>query len=263
MDATLLGTSSAWPIPRPGCLCPQCAEARADRRLARTRSALRIEAGGEVVLVDASADLAGQLERDGRPPRVDRLLVTHTHADHILGLDDLVHLRTPAEPPLIVHAAPFHRDAIARIFPHLLRPKEARIRWGAWQDGTRLELGGVVLEGFETGHRETFPTTALILHVEEGGRGLRIAYATDMGAMPASSRERLRGVDRLVGDGTFLGAAGHGHPGTRAVLALAERLAIPRVAFTHVGHLGLDDAEVRARLGPGVGLLRDGDALES
>lgn len=261
MELTLLGTAAAWPIPRPGCRCSQCAEARGDAALRRTRTGLRIDTGTEIVLVDAGPDLAFQLERDGRPPRVDRLLVTHAHADHVLGLDDLVNLRCPSEALLRVHAAPHHRERLASMFPQLVRKGRERIRWGVWEDGTRLEFGGGALEGFETGHRDAFPTTAVLLHGRGAVPAPRIAFATDMGRLPASSRERLRGLDLLIGDGTFLGEAGHGHPGTDAVLTLARDLGIRRVAFTHIGHVELEDAALRRRLGEDVRVLRDGDAL--
>jgi len=258
--ATLLGTSGAWPIPRPGCACPQCAEARREPRLRRTRTGLRLEAGGEVLLVDAGPDLAAQLERESVGPRVDRLVVTHTHADHVLGLDDLVHLRAPREEPLVVHAAPWHQERIARVFPHLVRWGAEKVRFARWGDGERVEAEGLVLEGFETGHSAEFPTTGVLLRIATPAGERRVAFATDLGEPPESSRERLRGIDLLVGDGSFLGGPGHGHGGTDADAALARDLGIRGLLFTHVGHVRLADADLRARLAP-AGLALDGDLL--
>lgn len=262
MKTILLGTSGAWPIPRPGCACDQCSEARIQARYGRMRSGLLLEAGGEVVLVDAGPDVCHQFEREGLVPRVDHLLVTHTHADHCLGLADLVHLRRDGRVPLVVHAAAFHRRRLQEIFPHLAREEgEGPVVFDEWEAGTRLALGGVVLEGFETGHRPGFPTTGVLLHVETPAGEKHIAYATDMGVLPAASRALLRGVDLLVGDGSFLGAPGYGHPGTDAVIALARKLAIARLAFTHFGHVKVSDSELRRRLGPEVGVAYDGGDL--
>ncbi len=261
MSAIFLGTSGAWPTPRPGCDCPQCAEARADARLRRTRSSLLIRTGTEVVLVDPGPDVWHQFEREGLEPRVDRVLVTHTHADHCLGLDDLVFLRADRrDHPLRVHAAAWHQERLGEIFPHLLRGSRPGIVLDSWEPGSRLEVGGWVFEGFETGHGDAFPTTAPLLTTPaEGGRRSRIAYATDMGLeMPPESLDLLRGVDLLVGDGSFLGGPGHGHPGTEAVIRLGRDLGAGRVAFTHLGHLGLSDADLRLALGDDVGLARDG-----
>jgi len=162
---------------------------------------------------------------------------------------------------LDVHAAAYHRRRIAEIFPHLVDEKAPRLAFEVWKPGMELSMEGIRLEGFETGHRAYFPTTALLMHVETPSGVRRVAYATDMGEMPDDSRERLEGIDLLVGDGTYLGAEGHGHPGTDAVLALAGELEIERVAFTHVGHVGVDDATLRTLLGDGVGLAYDGGDL--
>ena len=261
MKITFLGTSAAWPTPHPGCDCPQCAEARADGRFRRSRSSLLLESGDEIVLVDPGPDVFHQFERAGLEPRVDRVLITHCHADHVLGLDDLVNLRSDRKRVLPVHAAAYHRKRIAEIFPYLVDEKEPRILFEVWKPGTELAMEGIRIEGFETGHRVRFPTTALLMHVETPDGVRRVAYATDMGDLPDDSRERLEEIDLLVGDGTFLGAAGHGHPGTDAVLALCGELDVERAAFTHVGHVGVDDATLRTLLGEGVGLAYDGGDL--
>jgi phosphoribosyl 1,2-cyclic phosphate phosphodiesterase len=258
--ARLLGTSSAWPIPRPGCRCPQCAEARRDPRLARTRSGLLVAAGDARVLVDAGPDVAVQLERLGEPPRVDAVVVTHTHADHVLGLSDVVHLRTASEEPLVVHAASFHRDRIRATFPSLVREGRERLAFRPWDAGVRIDLPGLALEGFETGHRRDFPTTGVLLRVD-GPPAVRVAYATDMGgALPETSRALLRDVDLFAGDGTYPGTAGHGHPASDDVLRAAREVGARAVAFVHLGHVGATDADLRRRLG-GAAVPRDGDDL--
>ena len=226
-----------------------------------------IDGGDEAALIDAGIgidpdSLHARVDASGVDAgRVHRLFVTHAHADHVLGLDDLVNVRMPTEPPLVVHAAPVHRERLEAMFPQLVRPGRERIVWDDWEPGSRLELQDGALVGFETGHHEAFGTTGVLIEHRRGDAIVRIAVATDMGSPPPSSRERLRGIDRLVGDGTYLGAGGHGHPGTDAVLALAAELGIGRVAFTHIGHLGLEDRMLRDRLGPDVAVLRDGQRL--
>ncbi|MHC5011874.1 MAG: MBL fold metallo-hydrolase [Planctomycetota bacterium] len=261
MKATLLGTSAAWPIPRPGCRCVQCEEARAEPSLRRTRPTLRLEMNGEVTLLDVSPDILFQFEREGLSPRVDRVLVSHTHADHILGLDDLVWMQSERSEPLPVHAAPRHRDRITALFPHLLKEGQEKIRFGDWSPGTKIRLPGCVLEGFETGHRATSSTTGLLVHFEAGGRELRVAYATDMGDLPSVARAALEGVDLFVGDGTYIGEAGYGHPGTDAVGELARSLGARQISITHVGHVEMTNDEICQRLGTGARLLYDGDDL--
>jgi phosphoribosyl 1,2-cyclic phosphate phosphodiesterase len=259
--ALVLGTSAAWPIPRPGCGCPQCVEARGDPRLRRTRTCLRLEAGRGVFVFDPGPDVLHQLEREGLSPRADAVLVSHAHHDHLLGLSDLVRLQPDEAPPLAVHAAPEHQQRIRAVFPDLLRGGRERIVLRRFGDGMRLGLGSLYFEGIETGHRAGFSTTALLLETGEGDARRRILYATDMGELPATSRTRLEGIDLLVGDGTWLGQAGHGHPGTDDVVALGAELGVGRVAITHVGHWQVPEATARGRLGDETLLLRDGEDL--
>jgi ribonuclease BN (tRNA processing enzyme) len=146
------------------------------------------------------------------------------------------------------------------VFPHLHREPLPDVVSVDWSPGTRLAVGEVLLEGFETGHRKDMPTVAVLLTVPVGGRTRRIAYATDMGEVPAASRDLLRGVDLLLGDGSTIGTGDAWHPGTDAVARLASEVGARRLAFTHVGHVRLADADLRARLAPAA-LARDGDDL--
>ncbi len=243
MEARLLGTSAAWPIPRPGCRCEQCTEARDAPALRRTRSSLRIDTGEEIVLVDVGPDILHQLEREQLAPRVDRVLITHTHPDHFLGLDDLVRVVQRSE-PLVVHADDVHAARICEAFPHLSR-KEPKIRFERWGTGVHLAYPSMRLEGFECGHRDAFDTTGVLITTDEG----RIAYATDMGERAVAPTELLLGVDWFVGDGTYVGAGGYGHPGTDRVARIAADLGARHVAFTHIGHVGVRDVDLRRALG--------------
>lgn len=261
MRAILLGCGGAWPIPRPGCVCPQCASARQRPKERRSRSGLWLQGREETALLDASPDIAHQLEREGLTPHLDRVVISHHHHDHLLGLDDLCHVRPPGCAPLSVHAGAHAQTRIREVFPNLLREGREKIRLHPWGIGTRLDLGGILLEGFETHHRPDTETIGALLHVdrEEGPR--RIAYATDMGSDVPSPRRRLEGVDLLVGDGTYLGDAGYGHPGTSRVLEIARVLRVGRVALTHVGHWRVDPATARRQVPPDVVICRDGDDL--
>jgi phosphoribosyl 1,2-cyclic phosphate phosphodiesterase len=257
--ATILGSSSSLPIPRPTCDCAQCAEARADSRFRRTRSGLHIDTGSEFVLVDTGPDIAHQLDREGFTPKIDRVIMSHTHGDHCAGLNDLVRLRDE-EVPLIVHAARWHQERLSVIFPNLLREPHPRIRFEAGEPALlRLVYDEISIEGFETGHHDDWPTTGVLLTFADPRR--RVAYATDMGDMPTESRERLRGVDLLVADGTGLGGPVYGHPGTDALKEVAKACAVGGLLFTHVGHWQLSAEAAHEALGPNATLVQDGTPL--
>lgn len=261
MRATLLGSSAAWPIPRPGCDCAQCGEARADPTLRRTRTSTLVEEGGRLLLVDVGPEVLWHFERLGRVAHVDAVVLTHAHPDHVAGLDDLVRGGPPrADGPLPVHVHEAHREALVAMFPRLFARERPPCVFRDWEDGTTLEAGGLTLTGFETGHRAASPTTGVLFSWMEGARTRRLALATDMGDLDPSPPEILRDLDAFVGDGTYLGAGGHGHPGTLRVAAFARAVGARRLAFAHVGHHGLSDLAAQAALAP-ARLLQDGEAL--
>ena len=259
----LLGTSSAWPIPRPGCDCAQCKEAREDAREARMRSGLYLETGSQKILVDASPDILAQLERASLGPHLDALILTHHHHDHVLGLGDLCHVRGASQPPLLVYAGPATQAYIRAAFANLLRPEAPRVQLAGWRSGQRLTFGDLTLDGFETGHRPDSETTGVILTAEHEGRRVRIAYATDMGAASPSAQALLEGLDVFFGDGTYLGEAGHGHPAAARTIEMARALGARQIVLTHIGHWGVRRADALSALPPDVAICRDGDDLFS
>ena len=263
VKATLLGTGSAWPIPRPGCACLQCEEARSAPRERRTRSGLHLDTAVGPVLFDTSPDLLLQLERERLSPDVRAVVISHHHHDHWLGLHDLCHVRSKDDGLLVVHAGASTRALIASTFANLLRPGRELIELRDWSSGTVLDFGDVRLEGFETQHREEAPTVGALLRTQHAGREVCVAYATDMGAAEPSSRAGLVGADAFFGDGTFLGAAGYGHPGTDRTIQIARSLEAARIVLTHVGHWGVRREDALRDLPADVAVCRDGDDLLS
>src|SRR5215470_462149 len=86
MRITLLGTGTSVGVPMIGCECPTCTSD--DPRDRRTRTGLMIEYGGARLIVDLSADFRTQALRE-RIAKLDAILITHCHADHVFGLDDI------------------------------------------------------------------------------------------------------------------------------------------------------------------------------
>src|SRR5260370_37230363 len=106
MEATLrvLGGGTSMGVPRLGCECAVCPSS--DPRDRRTRPSVMIEYADKVVLIDTTPDFYAQAIRE-RISRLDAVLYTHTHADHILGIDDLRPLRyshKPAKLPIYARA---------------------------------------------------------------------------------------------------------------------------------------------------------------
>lgn len=259
LRVTLLGTGTSTGVPRIACDCAVCTSA--DPRNRRLRAGVRIDVladggGGPplgTVLVDTSPDLRQQaLAHDIR--RVDAVLFTHAHADHVFGLDDLrvFNFIQRASIPLYGSAATLR--AVRRAFAY------------AWEEGQEgggkplLEL--VPVEGpFELLGRtvEPLPVWHGELEVTAWRIG-RFALVTDVSAIPEPSKARLRDLDLLV-----LGALRYRpHPTHFSVaeaVEVARELGARRTVLTHLAH-EVDATAPAVDLPPEVELGWDGMRFE-
>lgn len=243
---TFLGTGTSMGVPTLGCECRVCTSS--DTRDNRTRPSVVLEYNGCSVLIDTSPDLRTQALRHGLK-RVDAVLYTHAHADHILGLDDLRPFNLKqGKVPLFANAS---TSAILRqAFPWVFGQ--------ATPDSTRPEVDLRVLNG----PVELFGLRIHPVPVEHGTlecfgfRFARAAYVTDFSTIPPASKEDLRELDLLVLDAL----RDKPHPNHSTVensLALVKELKPKQAYFTHIAH-DLPHAETNARLPRGVELAYDG-----
>ncbi len=261
MKITFLGTGSAWPIPRIGCGCPQCAAGATDRRDVRSRSAAFLEAAdGRALLVDAGPDIYRQLHALGREAvrRIEAVVLTHVHPDHYLGLVDLSAALGGRKPvPFLVLEDNW--PAVERTFFYLFdgstRAPLARARLAL--DETVEPVPGLRVTPFDARHFDQFQTCGLLVE----GDGGRLAYAPDFKETPA--RERLRGVDLLVLDGSAVDKDIFGHLSIENGIQLARELGARRTLFTHIGHVKVAHADLEKRVaGEGAfGVAHDGLGL--
>lgn len=248
MTVRFLGTATSLGVPVIGCPCATCRSA--DPRDQRSRCALLVETGeGESftrLLVDCGPDIRRQLLRESIA-RVDALLITHAHSDHLFGLDDLrplrwwrnreVHAKDPDAPAwrLPTWAHPDTLEAIHQFFPWSLEPTEHR-------DGY-LRLAPHGLESGQDAQIGPFTITPhRILHGaipccgwEIEADGARLGYFPDIKEFFPGTIEALAGLDLLVMD--CLRDEPHPtHLNTEEALALVEALAPRQTLFTHFSH---------------------------
>jgi len=231
-----LGTGTSHGVPVLGCACRVCSSD--DPRDSRYRSSVVVEGGsGETVLIDAGPEFRLQGLRAGLS-RLDAVLVTHAHADHVHGLDDVRPLTRGKVLP--VYASP---DDIA----------ELRLRFSyAFEDGQegggkpRLRLAEIGERGIDIGslRAEAIP----LMHGRRRVLGYRIgnfAYLTDCSAVPTESMRRLGGLELLVVDA--LRPRPHPtHLSLGEALDLARELNPARLLLTHICH-DLPHAEYEAQ----------------
>jgi phosphoribosyl 1,2-cyclic phosphate phosphodiesterase len=249
---TVLGSGTSMGVPTIGCDCRVCHST--DARDKRTRPSVLLHYNDHVVLIDTTPDFREQAIR-ANITRLDAVVYTHAHADHILGLDDLRPLtfhRPAGRIPLYAHERT--GQIIRTVFRYIF---DSDYKYGG--------LAQVEMKSIE-GPFELFGATFVpitILHGDAEIYGFRFgtaAYLTDFSSIPEKSLAELGGLDIL-----FLDALRHKpHPTHSTVensLSIAERLKPRRTFFTHICH-DLGHEETNAALPPNVRLAYDGLKLE-
>lgn len=256
MRLTLLGTGTSSGVPQIGCDCAVCHSG--DPRDRRSRSAALLEVGGATLLIDTPPELRLQLLAAGTR-RIDAVLYTHEHADHVHGIDDLRIFSVGRDPPLPVYGAEatlaFLRESYRYIFDpqttSYLGTSKPRLALQLLEAGGEREIAGVTVLplGFEHGHSRVL-----------GFRVGRAAYVTDAKAVGERERGLLRGVELLVLNALWW----RPHPTHLSIpeaVATAQAIGARRTVLTHLTH-ETGHAELAARLPPGIEPGYDGQRLE-
>ena len=249
MQITFLGTGTSHGVPMIGCECGTCRSE--DPRDRRTRPSIFIEAtDGTAILVDAGPDLRSQALTH-RINRVDAIVFTHGHADHILGLDDVRRYNHIMRRPMACYADEKTVDDIRRLFAYVFDPDSPKA-------GGLPQLDLFTVEGpFCLGRQEVVPVP--VLHGSRRIFGFRFggfAYLTDCSAIPDGSWQLLIGLDVLVLDA--LRERPHPtHFSIGEALEVARRIGAGQTYFTHMCH-DLPHAATCAKLPAGIALAYDG-----
>lgn len=256
MNATLtvLGSGTSMGVPTIGCKCDVCRSTDPHDR--RTRPSVMIEWDGHRVLIDTTPDFREQAIREGID-RIDAVLYTHGHADHILGLDDLRPLSFPRVTGggrLPLYANSNTSRVLRSVFRYIF---ENDYKYGGIAQVELHEIdSGVDLFG-----KSFIPVT--VVHGDAEIYGYRFgsaAYLTDFSTVPDATLQQLHGLDIL-----FLDALRHTpHPTHSTVensLGIVEKLKPKRTFFTHISH-DLAHKVTNASLPPNVRLAHDGLRLE-
>jgi phosphoribosyl 1,2-cyclic phosphate phosphodiesterase len=255
-----LGTAAGVPIPRAACACRQCGEARSERRLRRTRSAILLEGPGSALLVDAGPDIYRQLALLPNIPRITAAIITHAHSDHYLGLDDLGSVVRDAgwlhEGLLPLYATPDNWSRIEATFAHLFRPgRFLRFEARSLLLDVEQMIGGYCVRPFDSSH--TIDITSAMLSFSLNGQ--RVVYASDLKVMP---HHVFEGADIAIIGGTFYQRDHPAHMPLLKSIRTCKRLGVGRIIVTHVGHLEWSNAELWAQLSEqGADLAYDGAML--
>jgi phosphoribosyl 1,2-cyclic phosphate phosphodiesterase len=256
---TFLGTGTSMGVPTLGCDCPVCTSTDPRDRRLRPSVLLRWREPGQarerVVVIDTGPDFREQALRNGLT-RVDAVFYTHSHADHIMGMDDLRPLSFTVfreGGPIPLYASPEAAKVLKCIFDYTFSPRStyptrARVQLEPLADRTAV-------------HGVEFLRVPL-LHGEmeiAGFRFGRAAYLTDVSAIPESSFALLEGLDLLV-----VSALRHkphpSHATVEQAVGWATRIGARQTWLTHIAH-ELGHEETNRALPENVRLAYDGLSL--
>ncbi len=248
IEVVILGSGTSHGVPMIGCKCAVCLSD--DPRDHRTRPSIWIRTDQQAILIDTTPELRLQCLANGID-RVDAVLYTHHHADHVAGLDDLRRFNHLMHATISCHATEQTIASLRRMFSYAFEP--------GGDDPTsrpRLELCAIDHSPFTIGSATVTPIP--LFHGEMPILGFRIgkmAYCTDCSRIPDASYPLLEGLDLLVLDA--LRRRPHPtHFNIEQAVDEAQRIGAKQTLFTHIAH-ALGHAETNAELPQGIALAHD------
>lgn len=246
-EAIVLGSGTSNGVPMLGYSYPP--EFLANPRNHRTRSSIVLKGPSGNVLVDCAPEMRLQLLRE-EVDSVDAVVVTHTHADHIMGMDDLRSFCIVQKCAMPVYTLPVHQKDIRRTFPY------AFVEFPPGIEVPRFELldmpavlprAGLEIKSFIVEHGQV---PVIGLRVNE------FAYITDASRIPPEAEAMLEGLSILILDAVrYKPHPNHFH--YEAAIEAAQRIGAKKTFFTHLSH-DYDHDVVNAELPQGIELAYDG-----
>lgn len=250
IKVTILGSGTSKGVPEIGCTCATCMST--DPKDKRLRASVLVETRGLQILIDASPDLRQQSLRQGLS-RLDAVLLTHQHYDHVGGIDDLRPFCIYSDVPVYANAQTV-QDLHNRI--------DYCFREHPYPGVPRLNLTEIENKPFEVDGLNIIPIE--VMHGRLPIFGYRIddfAYVTDAKTISDTELEKLRGLEVLILNCLRLTKEHFAHLILPEALALIRKIKPKRCYLTHACHnLGLHE-DVAKLLPPGVEYAYDNEVI--
>ncbi|RYY54911.1 MAG: MBL fold metallo-hydrolase [Chitinophagaceae bacterium] len=248
LHISFLGTGTSSGVPMIGCGCEVCTST--DPKDNRLRSSILVSSDTSSLVVDTGPDFRQQMLRE-KVTKLDAVLLTHPHKDHLAGLDDIRAFNYWSQRSMEVYADALTEEAVRRDFYYAFSEKK-------YPGIPEMDLHTIGSESFIVGDIPVRPIQ--VWHLRMPVTGYRfgpVTYITDANRIEPAEKEKIRGSEVLV-----VNALRHephiSHFTLEEAVALVQELGIPRAYFTHISHqLGLHQ-DVEASLPEGMHLAYDG-----
>lgn len=250
VELSFLGTGTSHGVPVVGCSCEVCRSS--DPRDKRLRTAAMLAVEGKHLVIDIGPDFRQQMLR-AAPPRLDGILITHEHNDHVVGLDDVRPFNYIQREDMPVYCTAPVGAELKRRFSYAFDedpyPGAPVIRFHTIQKEVPFEAAGVAVTPIGILHG-TLPILGFRVH--------DVAYLTDVRYIEEEELLKLQNLDVLVISALFHSPEHHSHLTVPQALSLIERIGPRRAYLTHMSHrVGLH-RELAAMLPAGVMPAYDG-----
>lgn len=251
-DLCFLGTGWSHGVPTLACDCSVCRGNHPRNR--RRRPSLQVSSGGLTTVIDTGPDFRDQAMTFGIT-RLDAVFITHEHADHVMGLDDVRRFSWQRTEPLPIYADAATLDRLRVVYPYVTEqrvPGKAvpKIRFTRWEGP--LEVAGVRYSRLEVPHADNMSCCGVLLEAD----GVRAAYIPDCSDLPAEVMDRIRGAEVII-----LNALRNlPHPAHLTLdrsIALLQALKPVRGFVTHLG-CDFDYPQLNPLLPEGIEMAYDG-----
>ena len=247
LKITFLGTGTSSGVPMIACSCAVCNSL--DEKDKRLRSSILVESDTTTLVVDTTPDFRTQMLR-GKVKKLDAVLFTHSHKDHVAGLDDIRAFNYLHQQPMKIYADEFTQKAIRNEFHYIFAehkyPGVPDVAFHSISDDTFL-IGDIPVTPIRVWHYK-MPVL--------GFRFGSFVYITDANRIDDSELQKLIGAQTIVLNA--LRKEKHlSHFNLEEAIGLVQQLKIPQAYFTHISHQLGKHADVSSELPKGIALAYD------